>query len=146
MIENKFHCYVNGFLKWNISKKTSDVKGNKKIFGKICILNLRNKRKSIFAGVINMNQRSEKIIKETDKIIIKSISRWNNRTKFRKSITRGEFVNCSSTIYTIRSKTRRIQLIIFNFIKKKFFVSTYVKHVSVELHVSRFGLHWAFRI
>ena len=55
MIENEIYCYVNGFLKWNISKKTSYVIGNKKFFGKICILNLRNKRKSIFARVIIRN-------------------------------------------------------------------------------------------
>ena len=56
MIENEIYCYVNGFLKWNISKKTSYVIGNKKLFfGKICILNLRNKRKSIFARVIIRN-------------------------------------------------------------------------------------------
>ena len=23
MIENEIYCYINGFLKWNISKKTS---------------------------------------------------------------------------------------------------------------------------
>ena len=39
MIEKEIYCYVNGFLKWNISKKTSYVIGNKKVFGKICILN-----------------------------------------------------------------------------------------------------------
>ena len=52
MIEKEIYCYVNGFVKWNISKKTSYVIGNKKFFRKICILNLRNKRKSIFARVI----------------------------------------------------------------------------------------------
>ena len=46
MIENEIYCYVNGFLKWNISKKTSYVGGNKKRFGKICILNLRKKKKN----------------------------------------------------------------------------------------------------
>ena len=49
MIANEIYCYVSGFLKWDISKKTSCVVGNKTFFGKICILNLRNKRKSIFA-------------------------------------------------------------------------------------------------
>ena len=34
------------FMKQNISKKTSYIVGNKKFFGKICILNLRHKRKS----------------------------------------------------------------------------------------------------
>ena len=56
MIEKEIYCYANGFLKINISektsKKTSYIVGKKKFFGKICILNLRNKRKSIFAGVI----------------------------------------------------------------------------------------------
>ena len=55
MIANEIYCYVNGLLKWNISKKTSYVKENKKFFGKICLLNLRNKRKSIFARVIIRN-------------------------------------------------------------------------------------------
>ena len=55
IIENDIYCNINGFLKWNISKKTSYTIGNKKFFGKICILNLRNKRKSIFAKVIIRN-------------------------------------------------------------------------------------------
>ena len=55
MIENKIYCYINGFLKWNISKKTSHIVGNKTFSRKICILNLRNKRKSIFAEVIIRN-------------------------------------------------------------------------------------------
>ena len=53
MIEIEIYCYISGFLKWNISKKTSYIVGNKKLSGKIWILNLRNKRKSIFAKVIN---------------------------------------------------------------------------------------------
>ena len=52
MVENEIYCYVNGFLKLNLSKETSYIIGNKKFFGRICILNLRNKRKSIFARVI----------------------------------------------------------------------------------------------
>ena len=55
MIKNEIYCYVNGFLKWNISKKTSYIVGNKKFFEKICILILRNKRKSIFARAIVRN-------------------------------------------------------------------------------------------
>ena len=38
--------------------------------------------------------------------------------KIRKWITRGEFVHFGSTIDTSRSRTRRIQLIIFNFINE----------------------------
>ena len=52
MIESEINCRINGFLKWITSKETSYVVGKKKISGKICILNLRNKRKSIFARVI----------------------------------------------------------------------------------------------
>ena len=52
MIENKIYYYVNSFLKRNIIKKTSYIGRNKKFSGKICILNFRNKRKSIFARVI----------------------------------------------------------------------------------------------
>ena len=59
MIEKEIYCNVNGFLKINISektsKKTSYIVGKKKFFGKICILNLRSKRKSIFARVIITN-------------------------------------------------------------------------------------------
>ena len=55
MVQNGIYCYINGFLKWNVSKKTSYVVGNKKVWGKICILNLRNKRKSTFARVIIRN-------------------------------------------------------------------------------------------
>ena len=51
MNENENCCYVNGFLKWNISKKSSYIVGNKKFFEKICIVNLREKRESIFARV-----------------------------------------------------------------------------------------------
>ena len=52
MIENEIYCDVNGFLKWNISKKTSYIVGNKTFTGKICILNLRNKKKkSVLARV-----------------------------------------------------------------------------------------------
>ena len=46
MIENEIYRYVNGFLKWNVSKKTSYIIGNKKFIGKICILNLRKKKSS----------------------------------------------------------------------------------------------------
>ena len=52
MIENEICCYMNGFLKWNINNKASYFVGNKEFFGKICILNLRNKRKTIFAREI----------------------------------------------------------------------------------------------
>ena len=45
MIENEIYSYVNDFLKWNISKKSSYIVRNKKISGKICILNLRKKKK-----------------------------------------------------------------------------------------------------
>ena len=56
MIENEIYCYINGFLKGNIkTKKTCYIVRNKKLFGKICILNLRNKRKSIFVRVIIWN-------------------------------------------------------------------------------------------
>ena len=37
MIENEIYCYVNGFLKWNISKETSYIVGNKKLFADIYI-------------------------------------------------------------------------------------------------------------
>ena len=47
MIENEIYCYVNAFLKWNILKKTSYVVGNKKFFGNICIINLREKKVSL---------------------------------------------------------------------------------------------------
>ena len=35
MIENEIYYYVNGFLKWNISTKTSYIIENKNFFGKI---------------------------------------------------------------------------------------------------------------
>ena len=50
MIENEIYCYVNGFLKWNISKKTSYIVGNKKFTEKIYILNLRNKKMFLCKG------------------------------------------------------------------------------------------------
>ena len=42
MIVNEIYCYVNGFWKWNIGKKTSYNIGNKKFSGKIC--NLKKKK------------------------------------------------------------------------------------------------------
>ena len=59
MIENEIYCHINGFLKWNISKKTGYVVGNKKFSGKICILNLRNKRKSIFTDTSKFKKFNE---------------------------------------------------------------------------------------
>ena len=47
MIENEIYCYVNGFLKWINSKKTSYIVENKKYTGQISVFKLRNKRKSI---------------------------------------------------------------------------------------------------
>ena len=52
MIENEIYCYVNDFLKWNISKKISYIIGNN-FFAKICIRNLRNKREGIFARIFH---------------------------------------------------------------------------------------------
>ena len=51
MIANKIYCYINGFLKWNVSKTTSYIRGNKKFTRKLCTIDLRNKRKSNFARV-----------------------------------------------------------------------------------------------
>ena len=86
MIENEIYCYINGFLKWNSSKNTSYIVEIKKFSGKIFILNLRNKRKIIFARVIIRIFRWKTITKETGR----------SRT---------------------RSRTSRIQFIIFNFVK-----------------------------
>ena len=52
VIENEIYCYINGSLNSSISKKTSYIVWNKKHFEKIFILNLRNKRKRVFARVI----------------------------------------------------------------------------------------------
>ena len=49
MIENEISSFADGFLKWNISKQISYIVEKKKFSRKICFLNLRNKRKSIFA-------------------------------------------------------------------------------------------------
>ena len=38
----EIYCYVNGFLKWNISKDTIYIVGNKQFFGKICIPYISN--------------------------------------------------------------------------------------------------------
>ena len=37
-IENEIYCYINGFLKWSISKKTSYIVGNKNFSGKFAFL------------------------------------------------------------------------------------------------------------
>ena len=68
--------------------------------------------------------------KGNGQVIIKSICRRNNRTKFRKWMTRGEFVHFRSTIDTSRGRTRRIQLIIFNFIEKVFLFQLSKKRCS----------------
>ena len=47
MVENEIYFYDNGFLKWNINKNTSYIVENKTFTGKICLLSLRNKRKSM---------------------------------------------------------------------------------------------------
>ena len=83
MIENKIYCYINGFLKWNNSKKIIYIVRNKKFTRRICILNLRNKRKNIFARAIIRYYMWKKITKETGKIIIKSTCRWNIRESFK---------------------------------------------------------------
>ena len=125
--------------KWNITKKTSYIVGDKKFSGKICILNLRNKRPTIFARVIIRYWGWNKIAKKTRKIIIKSAYRWNNRRKFRKWITRWKFVHFWSTIDTSRSRTRRIQLS-YSVSLKKFFCFNLNKKRCSETWV------WAFRI
>ena len=48
MIKNEIYCYISGLMKWNINKKTSYIVESKKFCGKIYILNLGNKTKSIF--------------------------------------------------------------------------------------------------
>ena len=50
MIQNDIYCYVSGFWKSNISKKTSYNVGNKEITRKICNLNLRNKMQQYSSG------------------------------------------------------------------------------------------------
>ena len=100
MIEIEIYCYITGFLMWNVSKKTGYIVGNKKSSGKICIRNMRNKRKSIFARVIIRHSGWKKIAKKTGKIIVKKAYRWINWRKFRKSITTGKFVHFRSTIDT----------------------------------------------
>ena len=61
MIENEIYCYVNSFLKCNITKKSSYIVGSRKSFGKINILNLRNKRKSIFATLCILSKANSKL-------------------------------------------------------------------------------------
>ena len=143
MIKNEIYCYINDFLKRKTSKKIGCNVGNKKLFGKICFLNLRNRRKSIFARVIKRNQRLKKITKEKGKIITKSTYRWNNRTKFRIWITRGKSVHFRSTMDTSRSRTNGIQFINSFSLKKVFIVSTYVVklRVVVKLYVLRLDLY-----
>ena len=142
MIEYEIYYYVNGFLKWNISNKTNYIIGNK-FFWKISILNLRNKRKSIFARIIIRYYGWKKITKEMGKIIIKSTYRWSNVTKFRKCVSRGKLVHFRSTKDMSKSRTRRIQFIIYIFVTKGFFNFNLRKKRSDFL---RYGLHWVFGI
>ena len=146
MIENKIYYYLNGLLKRNTSKKTIYIVGNKKFTGKIYILSLSKKERVSLQEIERRwnLQGWKKIAEETGKIMIKSAYRWNNYTKFRKWITKEEFVYFRSTIDTSRSKTRRIQCFIYIFVKM-FLVSTFAKKVIAKFHVSRLGLHWASR-
>ena len=52
--QKELECHQH-ISKKNTSKKNSYIVGNKEFFGKIYILNLRNKRKSIFARLIIRN-------------------------------------------------------------------------------------------
>ena len=97
MIENEIFCYINSFLKWNISKTTSYIIGNKIFLERFAFW--------------------KKVTKEIEKIIIKNTYRWNSWTNFKKWITKGEFVLFRSTIDLSRSRTRRMQFIIINFVK-----------------------------
>ena len=45
MIENEIYRYVNGFLKWNISKKTSYIIGNNKFLERFAFLIWETKEK-----------------------------------------------------------------------------------------------------
>ena len=71
MIENEIYCYITSLLKWNTGK-TNDIVGKKKCSENICIPNLKNKRKSIFARAIIKYEGWKKIAKEMGKILIKS--------------------------------------------------------------------------
>ena len=53
----KMRFIAMSIVSWSgiLVKKTSYIVENKNFFGKTCILNLRNKRKSIFARVIIKN-------------------------------------------------------------------------------------------
>ena len=73
MIHSEVYCFFSGLLKWNNSKKTSYVVENKKLPGKVRVLNLRNKRKNVSERVIIRYYGWEKITKEKGKIIIKII-------------------------------------------------------------------------
>ena len=136
---------ATSMVSWSeiLVKRPSYIVGNKKFTRKICVLNLRNKRKTIFAGVIIRYYKWKKITKETSQIIIKSTYRWNNWTKFRKCITRGKHVHFRSTIDTSRSRTRKIQFIIFIFVKKFFCFSLRRKHCS-EASGFKFGSSVSF--
>ena len=50
--------------------------------------------------------------------MIQSTCRWNNWTKFRKWITRWKLAHFRDATDTSRSRSRRIQVIIFIFVKK----------------------------
>ena len=144
MIENKIYCYVNGFLKWNISKNTCYIVGNKKFTSKICVLNLRNKRKSIFQRVIIRYYRWKKITKETSKIVIKSTYEENIRAKFRKCITRGKLLPFTITIDTSRSNTKMIRFIIFILMTFRYYFTslqhpwyhTFTFHLLLSLYLT----------
>ena len=118
----KLRFIAMSMVSWSgiLVKKTSYMVGNKKFIRKICVLNLRSKRKGIFARVIIRYYVWKEISKETGKMIIRSTYRWSNRRKFRKCINGGKLAHFRSTIDTSSTKNRRIEFIIFIFIRKVF--------------------------
>ena len=92
MIENEIYCYINGFLKWNVSKKTSYIVRNQKYFGKICIRNLRNKRKSIFARVIiSDTSKFEKLNEDPTLKREASLQRFSRKLKQKNFFSEKEY-------------------------------------------------------
>ena len=99
------YWYINGFLKWNISKKASYIVGNKKLTRKICVLNLRNKSFIKFKTTIlksSLCDYSDAYILVTGTITVNNTAAEdadaNNTNKKVIFKTCAPFTNCISEI------------------------------------------------
>ena len=70
---------------------------------------MRKKRRSIFVRVTIRNYAWRRIAEEMGKILIKSTYRWNNRSKFKKWITKWEWPYICNLLHHIKNKLWKLR-------------------------------------